>query len=85
MLNMKAVSIYALSGDSWYKYRGDSMSYLRRDAIRCGVQAAELLFQNMEKPAIFETKQICIEPHGIVQKMFEEQGITTKALIAKIK
>lgn len=73
MLNMKDVSVFALSGDSWYKYRGDSMSYLRRDAIRCGIQAATLLFQNMEKPAIFETKQICIEPHGVVQQMFEQQ------------
>ena len=66
MLNMDAVSIYALSGDSWYKYRGDSISYLRRDAIRCGIQAAELLFQHMQKPVIFETKQVCIESHGIV-------------------
>lgn len=73
MLNMKDVAIFALSGDSWYKYRGDSMAYLRRDAIRCGIQAATLLFQNMEKPAIFETKQICIEPHGIVQQLFDQQ------------
>lgn len=76
MLNMDAVSIYALSGDSWYKYRGDSISYLRRDAIRCGIQAAELLFQHMQKPVIFETKQVCIESHGIVQQMFEEQVLT---------
>lgn len=73
MLNMKDVAVFALSGDSWYKYRGDSMAYLRRDAIRCGIQAATLLFQNMEKPAIFETKQICIEPHGVVQQMFDQQ------------
>ncbi len=76
VLNMKTVNIYALSGDNWAKHRADSVSYLRRDAIRCGIQAAELLFQNMEKPKFFETKQICIEPHGIVQKMLEEKILT---------
>lgn len=73
MLSLKEVTVFALSGDSWYKYREDSIAYLRRDAIQCGIQAGTLLFQNMEKPAIFETKQICIEPHGIVQAIFEEQ------------
>lgn len=79
LLNMQDVSIYALSGDSWYKYRGDSMSYVRRDAIRCGIEAAELLFENMEKPATFDTRQITIESRGVVQKLFEEQVLVAPA------
>ena len=73
LLSIEDVSIYALSGDSWYKHRGDSMFYLRRDAIRCGIQAAELLFENMAKPATFDTRQITIETHGDVEKLFDVQ------------
>ena len=79
LLNMPNVSVFALSGDSWYKYRGDSMSYVSREAIRCGVQAAELLFENMAKPATFDTRQITVDSHGVVQKMFENQVFAAPA------
>jgi len=75
MLNIRDVSVYALSGDSWYKYRGDDLTDLSRDAIRCGMQATELLFENMAKPATFDTRQIVIESHGVVRKLFEEQTL----------
>ena len=75
LLNLPDVSIFALAGDSWYKYRGDSMSYVSRDAIRCGAEAAELLFENMAKPATFDTRQITIEPHGVVEKLFDNQSL----------
>lgn len=75
LLNFSNVSIFALAGDSWYKYRGDSMSYVSRDAIRCGAEAAELLFENMAKPATFDTRQITIEPHGVVEKLFDNQRL----------
>ena len=71
LLDIPNVSIYALAGDSWYKHRGDSMSYVSREAIRCGTQAAELLFENMAKPATFDARQITIESHDVVKKMFE--------------
>ena len=61
LLGIKDTDIYTLSGDSWYKHRGDTISYLRREAIGCGMQAAELLFDNMEKPATFDTRHITIE------------------------
>lgn len=71
LLNIRNTSIYSLSGDSWYKYRESGITYVCRDAISCGVRSAELLFENMEKPAIFDTCQITLETHGEVPALFE--------------
>ncbi|MBR5542497.1 MAG: extracellular solute-binding protein [Oscillospiraceae bacterium] len=73
LLDIKDVEIYALSGDSWYKHRDDSISYLSRDSIQCGIQATELLFENMTKPATFDTRMVTIAPHSDALKLFEEE------------
>ena len=73
LLDIRDVEIYTLSGDSWYKHRGDTISYLRRESIRCGIQAAELLFENMKKPATFDTRLVTVEFHQDTFDVFEEQ------------
>ncbi len=63
LLKMEGIRIYALSGDSWYSHREDSISYLRRKAILCGMEAAELLLRNIKNPITFDTRQITVELH----------------------
>lgn len=79
LLNIRNVSIYSLSGDNWYKYRESGITYICRDAISCGVQAAELLFENIAKPAIFDMCQITLETHGEVATLFERRGYSIPA------
>ena len=73
LLNLENICIYALSGDSWYKHRGDSISYIPRDAIYCGIQATKLLFENIEQAVAFDTQQITIDTRGSTGEVFEEQ------------
>ncbi len=71
LLNMGHIAVYALSGDSWYKYGDEATTYVRREAIDCGMQAMRLLFENIEKPVIFDKKQITVRTYGVVDKLFD--------------
>ncbi len=73
LLDIRNVSIYALSGDSWYKHRDDSILYLPRESIQCGIQAAKLLFENMQNPTIFDTRLVTMEPHNDMSNLFEDE------------
>ena len=70
LLNLSGMRVYALSGDSWYRYRSDSVSYLRRNSIACGTQAAEILFENISESAMFEPQQIVIRSYEETKQLF---------------
>ena len=63
LLGKKETAVYSLSGDSWYRYRTDSVTYVKRGAIFCGMEAARLLLENIEKPITFDTCQITLPFH----------------------
>lgn len=92
LLSMNEVAIYALSGDSWYRHRGETITYVRREAILCGMQAAELLAENIEKPVVFDKRQITVRTYREVEQLFEEappaptaagEGKTLRLLLLK--
>ena len=74
LLGMHHISVYALSGDSWYKYGDEATTYVRREAIDCGMQAMRLLHENIEKPVIFDKRQITVKTYGEVEKLFDREG-----------
>ena len=72
LLGKKDIVVYSLSGDSWYRHRTDSVVYIKRGAIFCGSEAARLLFENMDQPITFDTRQITLPHHTDAQEVFED-------------
>ena len=75
LLSMSHIRVYALSGDSWYKYGDEATTYVRREAIECGMQAMRLLSENMGKPVIFDKRQITLRTYGVVDKLFDKDEL----------
>ncbi len=73
LLGIENTSVVVLAGDSWHGHSEPNLSYQTRDAIYCGMQAATLLLENIERPAAFDTKYITIDdrtdmPEAVTQE-----------------
>ncbi len=71
LLGKDEISVYSLSGDSWYHHRTDSVIYIKRNAIFCGIEATKLLFENVQDSITFDTRQITLPYHSDPQDIFD--------------
>ena len=71
LLGKEEISVYSLSGDSWYHHRTDSVTYIKRNAIFCGIEATKLLFENVKDSITFDTRQITLPYHSDPQEVFD--------------
>lgn len=84
LLGIEGVSVIVLSGDSWNKSQEANIFYQTRSAIYCGMQAMNLLLENIQKPVAFDMKLITIDTRN-VNLFFEEEREKVCSLTDKKK